>query len=115
MVTRKTLLAKGLAVALASYPQLIAAEGFTGADVLEWTDSQRASLIDTSLAMLSVVAARSEQTRPITGCLFEWYWSSEDQKAAAVLEITEAFQRFGEHDPQAIILVLVERQCGSFF
>lgn len=114
MVTHKLLFAKGIVFSLLAFPQISTAESFTGADVLEWSEESQKSLFLTSIGMIGIVATQTDRHNQIVDCLNEWYWVDGNVDGERNDEIRAAMRLFPELHPQAIILAVVEKACGSF-
>ncbi|MFW8594713.1 hypothetical protein [Cribrihabitans neustonicus] len=114
MIARKRLFAKGILIALVLCPQLSAANGFTSADVLEWEQSAQDSYFNTSVGMVAVVGTQTNFPENIVECLNAWYWPNGSVNADSNASIREAMERFPTLHPQAIVLAVIERECGSF-
>ncbi len=114
MITRKSLFAKAIALSLLAFPQISMAQEFTSADVLEWNEESQNSLFLTSVGMIGIVATQTKRHGQIVECLNEWYWIDGEVDAERNDEIRKFMQLFPEIHPQAIILAVIEKECGSF-
>lgn len=112
MVTRFRTSAKALTLAALSFPQIAAAQGFTGADVLGWGASGQDSYFQTSISMASIVAARTGNHEDIVTCINAWYGSQAAQQERHAY-IRSKLEAFPAYHPQSIILAVIEEACGG--
>lgn len=99
---------------LVSFPQLAAAQGFTSATVLEWSEANQDAMFQTSVTMIGVVAAQMNAHKDIARCIDGWYLKEGAVDPERNEEIRETLSRFPEIHPQAVILAVVEKACGKF-
>ncbi len=101
-----------MVASLAICPQVSLAEGFTGETFLTWkTDSQQ-NYVRISVATATFVATR---TNPATAtCLDEWFAKDADVSAQRTNELLATISRNSEFHPAAVIVLALERECGSF-
>lgn len=86
-------------------------EGFTGADLMRWSESGRFGYLDNVIGMMAVVFAQAE-----TGygaCIGDWYFKDVSSQMIARQEIENVLARFPNHDPRGAIIALVQRECGE--
>ncbi len=114
MITSKDLFLNAFVALLAIHPQLVSADGFTGADLLEWSDEGQNNYFQTSITMIGVVATQTGNHSHIAACIDDWYWEGDVAKPENNEMIRAAMQRFPDLYPQAIVLAVVEKQCGKF-
>lgn len=112
MIARFRTATKAAALLALSFPQLAAADTFTSATVLEWPEAQQNALFQTSITMAGIVATRRDDTRHIARCVDDWY--AEDVLTQRQSEIRDAMTQHPQHHPQAIIVALIEKNCGFF-
>ena len=96
------------------YPQNLYAEGFTSADVLAWSEEGQNSYFNTSISMIGILATRTGSHGEIATCLNTWYWNDEGSDPAKNALIRNVMKNLPDHHPQAVILAVVEKYCGSF-
>ena len=103
-VAAGVLLALGLVAAPAAQ-----AEGFTGADLLEWNRENQRFYFETSITMAGAVASQNslEQAR----CIDRWHLGEEEKRHSAILN---AIRTYPSYHPQATILAVLQNACGSF-
>ena len=94
------------------YPQVSAAETFTGAEFLTWSQSGQDSYISTSVTMAALVAGRSNPDQG--ACIDAWYAQSEALAGQRNEEIRDTIARNAEYHPSAVILLVMEGACGAF-
>lgn len=110
MIARNWIAANAAALAFLTCPQLLSADGFTSAQVLEWGESSQNALFQNSITMAGIVAT---QVRPdIARCIDGWYSAGQIEQRQA--QIRDALQLYPDHHPQAIILAVIEKACGQF-
>lgn len=114
MITLKALRLNVFMLALASYPHLSLADSFTSADVLEWAEDSQDNYFQTSVTMIGVVATQTGAHGHIATCIDDWYWQGNVANPEHNDAIRAAMQRFPDLYPQAIVLAVVEKQCGKF-
>ncbi|WP_342075605.1 hypothetical protein [Yoonia sp. SS1-5] len=114
MITIKALSLNVFVLALANCPHLSLADGFTSADVLEWAEDSQDSFFQTSVTMIGVVATQTGAHGHIAACIDDWYWEGNTANPEHNDTIRAAMQRFPDLYPQAIVLAVVEKQCGKF-
>ena len=103
-MTACALLALSLAAAATAQ-----AEGFTGADLLEWNRKNQRFYFETSITMAGVIASQNslEQAR----CIDRWHLGQEEKQHSAILN---AIRTYPSYHPQATILAVLQNACGSF-
>ena len=85
--------------------------GTTTADFLEWERESQEAFFQISLGMLGTVAT---QVNPeMTGCIDEWYFSSEETQELRATEMLDVMEQYVEFDPTAFVLAYAESICGS--
>lgn len=114
MVTRFRTSAKAITLAALSFPQIAAAQSFTGADVLGWPEESQNSFFQTSVTMVGIVASQVEGHEHIAECIDNWYGGGEASLPQRVGRIREVMQAMPEYHPQIIILAVIEDACGEF-
>ncbi len=114
MITPKSLLLNAFVAALAFHPQLCAADGFTSADVLEWGEESQRNFFQNSVTMIGIVATQVEGREGIANCIDSWFGGpivGAEQRAARIQDVMRALP---DHHPQAVILAVIEKECGNF-
>lgn len=114
MNSNYSLVRKLIAALFVAYPQISLADGFTGADVLNWTEQQQNNYFQTSVTMIGIVATQVEGREQIAECIDGWYWKGEAADPANNAFIRDAISRYPDLYPQAVILAVVEKNCGKF-
>ena len=102
----------GLAVAVALYPQKSAAEEFTGTEFLTWQTDAQVNYVRIAEATATIVATRTNPAEAT--CLDDWFASTPEATTAGTTELLETIGRNTDYHPGAVIVVALERQCGSF-
>lgn len=114
MIAKKTLYAKLALACFALCPQAVLAQGFTSKDVLAWSVPAQDSFFQTSVTMIGIVATQTGQHNHIADCIDTWYGggpASQPQRSARLRDVMQALP---DHHPQAVILAVIEKECGEF-
>ena len=116
MINIKRLFAKGILAVLAFFPQVSSAGGFTSAEVLTWETEAQNSLFLTSIGMAGIVAMQTGLHSDKVDCINDWYWYWVDGLVSEAENdvIREAMKSLPQVHPQAVIMAVIERECGSF-
>ena len=115
MITRFPGLTKALALVALSFPQLAAADTFTSATVLAWSETEQASYFSISVGMVGIVAMQTGRHDDAVTCINNWYWPDGAQEHGPQNETIRTVMRsLPDAHPQAIIMAVIERECGSF-
>jgi len=113
MLKRKHLaLAIAVIAMMGFYPQVSEAQGLTGKQFITWERAQQDSYIRISVTMTAVVATRGHSN--IAQCIDEWYSEKTVDEQARHDTFIEAIKKNTIYHPQAVILALIQKQCGSF-
>lgn len=95
---------------LAVDPSVLArAQSFTSADFLEFSAAGRDSYITTSASMAGVIATRNTDGQ--ARCVDNWV---AEHRANGYSAVTETMRAHPGYHPQAIILAVLQKACGSF-
>lgn len=97
--------------AVAIYPQTSWADGFTSADLLKLKIDVQNSYFNTSVGMAGVIA--SQNRREAARCIDDWYFSNKTVQAARNDHIRSVMRKFPGYDPQATILAVIRKACGT--
>ncbi|WP_300016411.1 hypothetical protein [uncultured Roseobacter sp.] len=95
-------------------PQQSFADGFTSADVLEWSADKQDGYFQASVTMIGIVATQTGEHGHIAECIDAWFGggdASQPQRSARILEVMRGLPDF---HPQAVILAVIEKECGDF-
>ncbi|MEE4538269.1 MAG: hypothetical protein V2J51_07240 [Erythrobacter sp.] len=114
MITCNALARNAFLTLLLTCPQVSAGQGFTAADVLKWTEDQQDSYFQTSVTMIGIVATQVEGREHIAECIDSWHGGGNQSQPARSAEIREGMEALPEHHPQAVILAVVQKECGAF-
>lgn len=117
MVTRFRLLTKAMALVALGFPQVVAGQengGFTGADVLKWTEAQQSNYFQTSVTMIGIVATQVEGREHIANCIDGWYGGGEQALPKRAARIRQVMEAMPQYHPQATILAVIAQECGEF-
>jgi len=110
MFKQKELVAAILAGSISLfYPQISAAQQLRGAEILNWPSDSQGFYFRTSVAMAGLIAARNNKKQ--AGCVDRWYFSDRAKSDAAIVK---AMRKNSDFHPQAIILAMLQKACGSF-
>lgn len=114
MINRLNALGKAFLAACLIYPQLSVADDFTSADVLTWEESAQDSYFNTSVGMIAILATQTGSHGHIADCLNDWYWNEDGNDPEKNAAIREVMSGLTDYHPQAVILAVVEKHCGTF-
>lgn len=93
------------------FPQISAAEGFTGDQFAQWSLEQQNAYIETSISMAS---ALSGQAAPEFGaCLDAWYFSEDDARGKRNAALREVISKYGTHHPSVVLVGALVNVCGK--
>lgn len=88
------------------------AEKFTGEQFLKWKRESQDSLIQISITMTGIVATQGR--KDISRCIDDWYTNDkaiQQQRHGYILDI---IKENPSYHPQAVILAVLQKRCGSF-
>lgn len=114
MITQLKWIPKAFLLALLTYPQVSSANGFTSAEVLDWKAASQENLFQDSISMIAIVAGQTGDHGHIAQCIGDWYAEGAAGTAERNAQIRDAMRRFPDSHPQAVILAVVQKRCGSF-
>ncbi len=98
-----------VAVAL---PHEGAAAGFKSQDVLAWSETNQSWYFEVSVTMAASIAAQN--TKGQSKCVYNWYFQNGKRIATRENAVRDAMARYPDYHPQAVILSLLQKACGSF-
>lgn len=90
------------------------ADGFTGADVLEWDEEHQKGYFQTSVTMIGIVATQVDGREHIANCIDAWHGGPVEGAEMRAARIREVMQGIPEYHPQTVILAVIEKECGKF-
>ena len=96
-----------VSVAFALFMFAAPARAITNQDVLSMASDQRYAYIAASVEMVAFMASVAGN-RERSQCIVEWFFRSEGGAATVV----QAMNHNLERTPQALIYLLINRQCG---
>lgn len=114
MIRKYFLACKCFAALIALYPQSSLADNFTAADVLKWNEAQQDNYFRISVRMIGVVAAQMERNGHIAECIDAWHGGGEQSQPARSKQIRSVMEGLPDYHPQALILAVVQKECGKF-
>lgn len=114
MITLKDILTKSVVALGLTFPQPILADDFTAADVLEWSADVQDSYFQTSVMMIAIVATQTGEHHQIAECIDHWHGGGNQSQPMRSAAIREVFDRLPNYHPQALILAVIEKECGNF-
>lgn len=88
------------------------AESYTSREFLERPQEAQDGYIQISMTMVGVVAARANPD--VATCIDNWYLADDARMAAANDHIRAAIRQYADFHPSAVIMAVVEEQCGEF-
>lgn len=114
MIAKTALIANAALMLAASFPQAVSAEDFTAADVLEWSEGSQNTYFETSVGMIAILASRTGTHNEIADCMNTWYWTEDGVDGTKNQLIRQVMGELPDYHPQAVILAVVEKHCGTF-
>lgn len=93
-------------------PYRSVAEGFKSQDVLAWSETNQSWYFEVSVTMAASIAAQN--TKGQSKCVYDWYFQNGKRIAARENTVREAMTQYPGYHPQAVILSLLQKACGSF-
>ncbi|MEM1377066.1 MAG: hypothetical protein AAGG69_06725 [Pseudomonadota bacterium] len=99
-------------LAALSFPQVLSAEGFTGTEFLTWSETAQAAFFQNSVLMASTISSRLEETHAT--CVSDWYFGEAVDRGARNQEVLETIRQYPEFHPSAVVLAVIERECGQY-
>ena len=84
------------------------ARAITNQDVLGMASDERYAYIAASVEMVAFMASVAGE-RERSQCIVEWFFRTEDGPVTVVNAMNDHL----EHTPQALIYLLINRQCGD--
>ena len=97
-----------VSVALALFMFAAPARAITNENVLSMSSDQRYAYIAASVEMVAFMASVAGD-RERSQCIVEWFFRTEDGPVTVVNAMNDHL----EHTPQALIYLLINRQCGE--
>lgn len=104
--------AAGIALALCGGVSVAQADTFTSAKFLAWPADSQVSYFRTSIGMVGVIA--SQMSRNIAPCIDAWYFADPAVQTQRNEAIRALMRKYPDYHPQAVILALVQKECGKF-
>lgn len=87
---------------------------FTSKDVLAWSGTAQDSFFQTSVTMIAIVATQTGQHDHIAQCIDTWYGGGPESQPQRSARLREVMENLPNHHPQAVILAVIEKECGEF-
>lgn len=94
------------------FPQILAAEGFTGEQFLGWPQEAKTTFFQNSLLMASTISSRIDSDH--ADCVSDWYFESDVDQEVRNQTLLETVAEYPEFHPSAVILAVLERECGQY-
>ena len=109
----KRLLPLALLTVLLVFSSPIKAEdnSFSSKEFLTWEKGSQESYINISIGMTAFIASQIDDHKQQAACISDWYYPTKKEKNDFIRSIMRENSSF---HPQAIILGVVEKQCGEF-
>lgn len=101
-------------LAAITYPQKDANAQTYTEKVLGWTEEQQGALFGASIAMAAMIASQMDDKKHIAECIDDWYGDDVNRVRTRNSEIVETLRRFPNNHPQAVVLAVIQRECGKF-
>lgn len=84
---------------------------FTSAEFLTWKESSQDFYIEASVGMAGFIAVKTDENKIKAPCIDNWYYTDESKQNEFIRGI---MRKNSEFHPRAIILGVLEKQCGKF-
>lgn len=98
--------------AIPSYAQSSSEPSKQMTQFLSFDRSAQDGFMGNGIMMIATIAAQTEPE--IAKCIDEWYSQSESVSAKRHDEILNVMQTYRQYTPAAIVLAVVEKNCGKF-
>lgn len=106
------LAATTLMTVVTAFPQISAADGFTGSAFGKWPGTSQDGYIQSSIMMAGVIGA---QVKPsVARCIDAWYFADDASKARVNDDVRNTITKFPDHHPSGVILAVIQKKCGAF-
>ncbi|NJM35019.1 MAG: hypothetical protein HC850_10285 [Rhodomicrobium sp.] len=86
-----------------------AVDSFKSSQFLSFSQEGQASYISTSVGMTGLIAARNDKKH--ADCIDQWYFSDMNHGNQ---EIIAAMRKYPDYHPQAVIIAVLQKFCGTF-
>ena len=84
---------------------------FTSRKFLTWKESSQNFYIEACVGMAAFIAAQIDSKSKQAQCISKWYYPAETEKNGFIKKVMRKNDTF---HPRAIILGVLEKQCGEF-
>jgi hypothetical protein len=84
---------------------------FTSAEFLKWEEKSQDFFIEASVGMAGFLAAQIDKEKQQAKCIGDWYYLAENKKNEYIRSI---MRKNSEFHPRAIIVGILEKECGEF-
>lgn len=85
---------------------------FTSAEFLTWKKNSQGFYIEASIGMAASITSQMDDTRKKqASCIDNWYYPKQSEKNDFIRSI---MSKNSEFHPRAIIIGILEKQCGEF-
>lgn len=88
------------------FPQLSLADGFDGADLLEWSQDSQRFYIEASASMAGVIVAQSDPD--LARCIDEWH---AREHAMQYAETLKSIRSYPTYHPQGVLFAILRQAC----
>lgn len=111
MMQKITCFVMAFALIFLAFPQESKADSFTSAEFLTWKESSQEFYIEASVGMAAFIAAQIDGSDQQASCISQWYYPAEKEKNQFIRKTMRENSTF---HPRAIVLGVLEKQCGEF-
>lgn len=87
------------------------AKTFTSAEFLTWKQDSQDFFIEASVGMAASISSQITGKKQQASCIDKWYYPEQEKKNYFIRDI---MRENSEYHPRAIIIGVLEKQCGEF-
>ncbi|MEP0505213.1 MAG: hypothetical protein ABJD13_12045 [Paracoccaceae bacterium] len=96
-----------------SFPQVSAADSFTGAEFLAWSDEAKTAFLQNSIIMAQSVSSRGNEDH--ARCISAWFFDEGGFRDGKHEQLLSRIEEFPSNHPSAVLIAVIEKECGKFF
>lgn len=93
-------------------PQISVAQGFTGAEFLEWSEESQSAYIQNAVTIASLISSRLDASH--ANCVSVWYFGESGIETHRKSDVIQSITEYLEYRPDAVLLAMIEKACGAY-